>query len=61
MRRDKPLTREFEDDAINAATNPDGSASTSPSGSASPSGSPSPSQDASSEAPEVRPRSAGLC
>lgn len=57
VRHDKPLTPELEDDAINAATNPDGSASASPSGSASA----SPRQDASSEAPAERPRSAGLC
>lgn len=59
VRADKPLTREFEDDAINAATNPDGSASPSASSVGTPSGSPS--QDASSEAPTERPRSAGLC
>lgn len=63
VRRDKPLTPEFEEQAINAATNPDGAASTSPSASGSPSGpaSGSPGQDASSEAPVERPRSAGLC
>ncbi|QSR25950.1 transcriptional regulator [Nocardioides aromaticivorans] len=66
VRQDKELTRDFRDDSINAADDPDGSPSASGSASGTPEGSASasagdPSTDATEEPVEEEPASPGLC